>query len=162
MNTKILNVVAWLSLLVMQVAVLFLLQAQRKEQEELKTSLVEWRSSCVEQLAAIQGIDGDFDRLENLLKDRLNRSSALCEKALRSNPTKTRTVQAQGVDLDRLSRVWIMPYPPLNRGRFLSFASYSIQKNGDGSETVVFEEWNGSSLVQTSIPAKEVRWNVGR
>ena len=162
MKIQILNITAWLLLLFLQVVIVLLLIVQQKEQQEIQASLAQWQSVYREQLAAIQGIDDSFGRFEGLLNDRLNRSSLLYEKALHTRLQKPKTEQTKETDLDRLSSAWIMPYPPFNRGRFLNFTSYSIQKNGDGSETVLFKEWNGSSLVQTSIPAKEVRWNVYR
>lgn len=61
-----------------------------------------------------------------------------------------------------LSSVWILPHPPENRGRFLTFASFRQGSIAGRPGAVLFREWNGKEFVETQVPLMEVQWDAGR
>lgn len=164
MNTTVLNIFTWFILLVFQTFILYLFIKQTEAQKELQISLTQWQSEhtvCIKQSQSIYQIESKLDQVEVMLSKHLNRLPNHYERLSLNDslPTSKQNPPIKKIDSDQLSKVWIMPHPPLNRGRYLNFTSYSKQKNGDGQEVIIFEEWNGSSIVQTPILLKEIRWD---
>lgn len=164
MNTTVLTIFTWFILLVFQTCILYLFFKQTETQKELHVSLTQWQSehtNCVKQSQSIYQIESKLDHVEVMLSKHLNHLPNHYERLSLDDslPTSKQNLPIKEIGSDQLSKVWIMPYPPLNRGRYLNFISYSKQKNGDGQEVIIFEEWNGSSIVQTPILLKELRWN---
>lgn len=169
MNTTVLSIFTWFILLVFQTFILYLFIEQTETQKELHASLIlslrqNGHTVCIKQSQSIYQMESKLDHVETMLNNRLNRLPNNYERpSLEDSLSASKqSPLIKEIDSDQLSKVWIMPHPPFNRGRYLNFISYSKQKNGDGQEVIIFEEWNGSSIIQTPIRLKEIRWNESK
>lgn len=65
--------------------------------------------------------------------------------------------QPQVADAANVEEARILPFPPENQRRTLSYTSYN-RITRDGIETIVFDEIRDGKTIKTSVPAHSVRW----
>lgn len=151
MIKKYIKASIYILILILFVIIQFQLWLNNEENITLKTNL----SMALAQITLLElKHDDEIQKMRKTLRDDQSKQDTKIAVLQKVGKTPAR------IDPKKLSTVYILPYPPHNRGRFLKYESYVRKNDPTGRELIIFNEFNNDSVIRTAVPSTEVRWDI--